>query len=297
MAVPDGHTGSTVPRRILGRRLNALRTEAGYPQRRAAQLLEWSDQKLWRIETGQTSLRGLDVEAMCRLYGADEETTAGLVGLARETKSRGWWHSYGDVIPEKFDLFIGLEEAAEELSWYESELVPGLLQTEEYADAIIASDNPGIPEDEIQRRVSVRMRRQTTLRRTQAPARLRAVLNEGVLMRPVGGQKVIAGQLRYLEDLSRLPNVALRVIPFSAGLHLGMMSKQFIILNFPETGDRRDSEPPLVYADGYTGDLYLDKPKEVERYGVAFKDIWDKAFNEQDTRGLLSNMAGKYEAE
>src|SRR5258708_901857 len=109
----EGTTGSTVPRRQLGRYLRDLRNAARMTVRAASQRLEWSEAKLWRIETGQTSLRSLDVEAMCRLYGADPQMTEALMGLAKETKARGWWHSYGDAIPETFDLYIGLEEAAE----------------------------------------------------------------------------------------------------------------------------------------------------------------------------------------
>src|SRR5580658_246865 len=150
--MPEETTGSTVPRRQLGRYLRDLRQKQRLTVRAAAERLEWSDAKIWRIETGQVSLRSLDVEAMCRIYGAPAELTQGLMGLAKETKARGWWHSYGDVIPEGFDLYIGLEEAASQLAWYESELVPGLLQTERYAHTVIRADNPGVPEEEISRR-------------------------------------------------------------------------------------------------------------------------------------------------
>ncbi len=126
-------TGSTVPRRQLGRYLRDLRNRARLPVRAAAERLEWSEAKIWRIETGQSALRSLDVETMCRIYGAPVDITEGLMGLAKETKARGWWHAYGEVIPEDFDVYIGLEEAASHISWYESELVPGLLQTEDYA--------------------------------------------------------------------------------------------------------------------------------------------------------------------
>src|SRR5882757_6944726 len=136
----DGATGSTVPRRQLGRHLRELRNQARLTVRAAASKLEWSEPKIWRIETGQTSMRSLDVEAMCKVYGAPADLTQGLMGLAKETKGRGWWHAYGDVIPESFDLYIGLEEAATRLSWYASERVPGLLQTEDYARTLIRAD-------------------------------------------------------------------------------------------------------------------------------------------------------------
>ncbi|MEU9791100.1 helix-turn-helix transcriptional regulator [Streptomyces sparsogenes] len=291
----DGPTGSTVPRRQLGRYLRDLRIQARLTVRAAANKLEWSEAKMWRIESGQTSLRSHDAEAMCKVYGASQELTEALMGLAKETKARGWWHSYGDVIPLGFDLFIGLEEAASQLWWYESELVPGLLQTEDYSRAIITADNPSEDVDEIERRVRLRIRRQALLSRATDPATLMAVLNEAVLRRPVGGKKVMADQLKHLVDVGELPNVTIKVVPFAAGLHRGMLSGPFIVLRFPPNGDGKETEPPTVYSDGYTGDLYLDKPDEVARYDEAFDNIWHTALNEQDSRDLLSTMAGSYE--
>src|SRR6266702_1486414 len=188
-------TGSTVPRRQLGRYLRELRTRERMTVKAAAEKLEWSEAKIWRIETGQTSLRSLDVEAMCKIYAAPAGLTEALMGLARETKARGWWHAYGDVIPEGFDVYIGLEEAASQLAWYESELVPGLLQTEHYAHTLIKADNPGVDEDEINRRVHVRMARQPLIRRATAPPQLNIVLNEATIRRPVGGVQVMTEQL------------------------------------------------------------------------------------------------------
>src|SRR5215469_215781 len=124
----DQMTGSTVPRRQLGRYLRDLRNQAGLTAKAAAQQLERSEPTIWRIETGQTSVRSIDVELMCRLYGASPEMTEALTRLARETKARGWWQAYGDAVPEWFDLYVGLEAAAAPLLWYEQELIPGLLQ-------------------------------------------------------------------------------------------------------------------------------------------------------------------------
>lgn len=134
--------GSTVPRRQLGRYLRDLRGKARLTVKAAARELEWSEAKIWRIETGQISLRSLDVKAMCQVYGAPDDLTEALKHLAKETKGRGWWHADADVVPDSFDLYIGLEEAAAELRWYEAELVPGLLQTAGYARALISADNP-----------------------------------------------------------------------------------------------------------------------------------------------------------
>ena len=284
-------TGSTVPRRQLGRYLRDLRNAQRLTVHAAAAKLEWSDAKMWRIETGQTGLRSLDVEAMCRIYGAAPDLTEALMGLAKETKARGWWHAYGDVIPEGFDVYIGLEEAAESISWYESELVPGLLQTYDYARAVIAADNPEVDDEEINRRVHVRIERQSLVTRVTNAPKLRVALNEAIVRRPVGGAEVMSDQLRRLLDASDLPNVTLRVMPFSAGLHPGIMSGPFEILRFPSNGDGRVSEPPTVYVDGFTGDLYLDKAKELDRYDEAFGRIWSASLNEKASKTLLSQAS------
>jgi len=284
-------TGSTVPRRQLGRYLRELRSKQRMTVRTAAEKLEWSEAKIWRIETGQTSLRSLDVEAMCRVYGAPGDLTEALMGLAKETKARGWWHAYGDVIPESFDVYIGLEEAASQISWYESELVPGLLQTEDYARTVIKADNPGVDEEEIDRRVRLRITRQALVRRVTAPLNLRVVLNESILRRPVGGEQIMATQLDSLAEAAELPNVSLRAVPFSVGLHHGVMSGPFEILRFPLNGDGMETEPATVYKDGFTGDLYLDKPHEVERYANAFESIWSAALDESASRKLISQAA------
>jgi transcriptional regulator with XRE-family HTH domain len=287
----DGTTGSTVPRRQLGRYLRDLRGSQRITVKTAAEKLEWSETKVWRIETGQTSLRSHDVELMCRIYAAPPDLTEALMGLAKETKAKGWWHAYGDVIPEGFDVYIGLEEAASQLSAYQNELVPGLLQTEQYARAVIKADNPGVDDEEIDRRVHVRIARQALVRRQTAPPELTVVLNEAILRRPVGGSQVMAAQLDSLADSAGLPNVALRVVPFRAGLHHGVMSGPFVILRFPRNGDGHDSEPATVYVDGFTGALYLDKPREVERYATAFESIWSAALDEPASRGLINQAA------
>ncbi|WNI18132.1 helix-turn-helix domain-containing protein [Actinacidiphila sp. ITFR-21] len=284
-------SGSTVPRRQLGRHLRELRNRARLTVRAAATALEWSDQKLWRIETGQTSMRSLDVEAMCRVYGADAELAAALMGLAKETKGRGWWHAYGDVIPETFDLYIGLEEAAERLNQYSAELVPGLLQTTDYARMLISGDNPGVADEEIERRVHVRTARQALLTRVTRPLTLEVALSEAVLRRPIGGQQVMATQLEHLLELAALPHVSIRVVHYGAGLHHGLMSGPFTMLHFPINGDGQPTEPTTVYVDGFTGDLYLDKPHEIERYGAAFTAIWGSALNDKESQALLHQAA------
>jgi hypothetical protein len=230
-----------VPRRQLGRYLRDLRGRQHITVKMAVELLEWSGTKIWRIETGQTSLRSHDVEIMCRIHAAPPETTQALMGLAKETKAKGWWHAYGDVIPENFDIYLGLEEAASQLAWYEPELMPGLLQTKDYARAVIGADLD-IDAAEIDRRVQLRIERQALIRRPTVPLNLRVVLNESILRRPVGGRVVMAAQLNALVDAGELPNVRLRVVPFTAGLHHGLMTGPFVILRFPANGTQTHSK-------------------------------------------------------
>jgi transcriptional regulator with XRE-family HTH domain len=287
----DSVTGSTVPRRQLGRHLRELRNGQRLTVRAAAEALEWSEAKIWRIETGQTSLRSLDVEAVCRIYGAPAHLTEALMGLAKETKAKGWWQAYGDVVPEWFDVYIGLEEAASSISTYESELIPGLFQAQDYARTVIKAEHYDDSDEEIDRRVRLRMERQALVRRVTSPPQLRVTLNEGILRRPVGGPAVMAQQLGQLAETGERPNVSLRVVPFSAGMHHGLITGPFVILRFPLNGDGRDSEPPTVYADGLTGALYLDKPPEIERYDLAFESIWNASLDEARSTQLIRQAA------
>lgn len=287
----ETQSGSTVPRRQLGRYLRDLRSNAGLSVRAAAKQLERSEPTIWRIEKGLVSMRSVEVRVMCELYGASRELTSALMALAGETKARGWWQAYGDVVPEWLDLYIGLEAEAARIDWYESELVPGLFQTEAYARALISLDHKGAREEEIERLVQLRMGRQTILRRSIDPVLLRVALSEPILRCAVGGGAVMADQLAHLAKAAELPNVSVRVAPFSAGLHPGKLSGPFEILRFPMNGGGLDSEPPTAYADIYTGAIYLDKPHEVERYDQAFGEIWESSLGERASRTLILQAA------
>ncbi|MBF6328563.1 helix-turn-helix domain-containing protein [Nocardia transvalensis] len=272
MAVSQGITGSTMPRRQLGRRLRDLRNRARMTTRVAAQRLEWSEAKIWRIETGQTSLRGLDVEAMCKIYGAPADVVEPLTALARETKARGWWAEYGDVIAEGFEVYIGLEEAASRLCTYENELVPGLLQTESYTRAMLSAARPDMSATEMDRRIAVRVARQALLARAEAPVRLDAVITESMLRRRIGDREVTIGQLEHLRRMCDLPTVEIRLVPDDSGYHDGLNSGRFVLLEFDtEAGDL--PEPPVVYVETFTGSAYFDKEHEIDRYRAAFASI------------------------
>lgn len=284
-------SGSTVPRRRLGRLLEEARENAGLNRKDAAKALERSAPTLWRIETGRTPVRGPDVAAMCRLYKLSEEMTEVLVGLSSETKAKGWWQAYGDVVPEWFDLFVGMESAASRIDWFENDLAPGLLQTEAYARTLIQAHNPDESEGEIERRVQLRLARQKILNRPISPPELRIVLRESVLRCPVGGASVMAEQLKHVTESSELPNVSLRVVAFAAGFNLGMLSGSFGVLRFPPANGGGKAEPPTVYSDLFSGALYLDKPHEVARYDRAFDELWDMALDEAESREMILKVA------
>lgn len=276
--------GSTVPRRQLGRALREARMQGRFTVRAAAKALEWSEAKMWRIETGQVSMRTLDVEAMCRVYGVAPDLTEALKGLASETKARGWWHAYDDVIPDWFDIFVALEGAAREMRIYESVLVPGLCQTSAYARVVLAANDTPVTPDELERRVLVRMQRQSLVTRGNDPVVLDVVLNETVIRRPIGSSAVMVAQCRQLIQLAELDNVTVRVVPDAAGMHLGLNSGPFVIMRFPVTGDGTELEPPTVYAEGYTGALYLDQPHQVARFDAVFADLLAKVRDENGQR-------------
>ncbi|WP_280468464.1 helix-turn-helix domain-containing protein [Nocardia cyriacigeorgica] len=261
-----------MPRRRLGRQLRDLRNQARMTTRAAAQHLEWSEAKIWRIETGQTSLRGLDVEAMCKVYGAPPEAVAPLTALAKETKSRGWWTGYSDVIGEGFEVYLGLEEAASRLFTYEDQLIPGLLQTESYARALLRAARPELSESDVERRVRLRLARQSLLTRDESPLRLDVLIGEAALWRASGERSVLAGQLDHLRLMSELPHVRIQMVPADAGYHRGIESGPFVLLEFPAPAVGTP-EPPVVYVEAFTGPVYVDKAHEVDRYRAAFDSI------------------------
>ncbi|MCX4391266.1 helix-turn-helix domain-containing protein [Micromonospora peucetia] len=286
--------GSTVPRRQLGRLLRQYRTEADVTLDAAAEALEYSRQKIWRIECGMGPVRVLDVKAMCELYGVSAEMTEAMRGLATETKSKGWWHAYGDAVPSWFELYVGLESAASHLRRYDESLIPGLLQTRHYALGLY---QPGsrLSTAERERAVEVRMQRQALLtRRLPKPPRLEAVLSEAVLRRPVGGSGVMTGQLNHLLETSELPNVSVRVVPLAAGPHPGAVAGSFVILDFPATkGGRAAPEPSVVYSESLTGALYLDKPDELAAYENTWRGVDVLALGEAESGDMIKQIIGE----
>ncbi|MEU1244076.1 helix-turn-helix transcriptional regulator [Micromonospora parva] len=286
--------GSTVPRRQLGRLLRQFRNEAGVTLDAAAEALEYSRQKIWRLECGQGSVRVLDVKAMCELYAVSPEMTEAMRGLAAETKSKGWWHAYGDAVPSWFELYVGLESAASRLRGFDESLIPGILQTKGYADALFRRGRI-LSDEERERAVQVRLQRQALLVRRLPPApRLESVLSEAVLRRTVGGPNVMTAQLDHLLKVSELPNVSVRVLPLTAGPHPGAVAGTVMILDFPPTkGGRAAPEPSVVYSESLTGALYLDKPDELAAYERVWGGLDAMALGEAESKDMIKRISGE----
>ncbi|MEV4755327.1 helix-turn-helix transcriptional regulator [Micromonospora sp. NPDC049559] len=284
--------GSTVPRRQLGRTLRQLRIEAGVTLDAAAEVLECSRQKVWRIESGLGAVRAVDVRAMCELYGATPKLTSALLGLATATKDKGWWHAYGDAIPEWFELYVSLESAARRLRFFNESTIPGMLQVRRYALAAF-EHRPEVPLDERDRLVEVRLQRQALLDRRLPPApRLEVILSEAALLRTVGDHQTMAEQLRHLLTIGARDRVVVRVLPFAAGLHRGYEAGTFVMLEFP-AGNRSTPEPPVVYTESWTGALYLDRPEEFAAYEKVWASLDELALDEEQSRLLINKILGE----
>ena len=252
--------GPTVLRMLLGAQLRRLREAKGISREEAGYLIRASESKISRMELGRVGFKERDIADLLSLYGiTHQDERAALLELARQAKSPGWWQRYGDILPNWFQTYLGLEEAASLIRTYEVQFVPGLLQTQDYARAVITHGNPAAPAEEIERRVSLRLQRQQLLSRSNGP-QLWAVVDEAVLRRPMGSPEVMAAQIESLIKSSELPNVTLQVLPFHVGAH-SAEAGAFTILRFPES-----DLPDVVYTEQLTGALYLDRREEVDAY-------------------------------
>lgn len=287
--------GSTLPRRQLGRYLRDWRTQAGLTIAEASRLMEWGASTLQRLEKGQADrIRTIDIGELCRIYGIPDDLADGLKGLAQQVAVKSWWHAYGELIPESFDVYAGLEAVAAQIGSYQSEVVPGLLQTADYARTLDHAAHPEDPESEIERRVQLRLQRQALLTRKVAPATLDLILHESVLRRVVGSPRVMAAQLRHLADSGTRGNISLRVLPYTAGVPLGAGLGAFTVLDFGIDNKGRPVEPPVVYAKGLSGDLYLEGHSDVRRYDHAHECLRRHALDIQTSRHLFRQIAKEY---
>ncbi|ABW10747.1 helix-turn-helix domain protein [Parafrankia sp. EAN1pec] len=276
--------GPTVRRILLGSQLRRLREEKGISREDAGYHIRASESKISRMELGRVSFKERDVDDLLTLYGVtDSAERAPLLSLVREANRPGWWHSFGDVLPNWFQPFIGLEEAAQLIRTYELQFIPGLLQTEEYARAVITQGNIGVPAEIIERRVNVRMNRQKVLHRENAP-RLWVVVDEAALRRPIGGPKVMRSQLEQLIALCDLPNLTLQIMPFAFGGHAAE-GGAFSILRFPES-----DLPDVVYLEQLTGAVYMDKREDVDIYAEAMNRLTVDSPPPATTPKLLSQI-------
>jgi transcriptional regulator with XRE-family HTH domain len=279
--VASGRGSPTLRKRQLGMELRRLRETAGITIDQVAERLECSGSKISRIETGQTGVTPRDVRDMLGVYNVDSEYAEVLLQIAREARQKGWWQLFGDVLT---GAYVGLEAAADHIHSYEGQVVPGLLQTEEYAQAMILVARPDISATEVEKRVRVRMSRQSLLTQDE-PLDLWVVLDEAVLRRPVGGPDVMKRQLSHLATAGERPNVTLQVLPFAAGAHAGM-DGAFTMLLYDESADQN-----LVFASNAAGGLFLEKEDELERYEFIFDYLRAKALRPDESLSMILKSA------
>ncbi|KQX11690.1 XRE family transcriptional regulator [Streptomyces sp. Root431] len=276
----------TVRRRRLGQELRKLREAKNMTAEQVAERLLVSQSKISRLENGRRSISQRDVRDLCGVYEVeDERMVDSLMQMAKDSRQQGWWHAFGDI---PYSVYIGLETDAESLRMYESQIIPGLLQTPAYAEAVISGAMPESTPADIDKRVTVRTRRQERIRDDERPLRLWAVIDEGALHRIVGSRQLMVQQLEHLIEQSHLPHVTVQVIPFEMGAHPGI-SGQYSILEFPDTSDSS-----VVYIEGVTSDLYLEKAQDVGKYSVMYEHLRAQALNVDQTREFIAKMAKKH---
>jgi len=277
-----GRRGSpTLRRRQLGQELRRLREAAGTTIDQVAERLNCSASKISRIETGQSGVSSREVRDILAAYEVEGELAEWLVEMAREAKQRGWWQLYGTVLTS---AYVGLEAAAAELRSFEPLVIPGLLQTEEYARAMVLAGWPDMSTEEVEQRIRVRMKRQSLLFQDD-PLQLSIILDEAALRRPVGGIDAMRRQLDKLVNAAGLPHVTLQVLPLSAGAH-GGMDGAFTILLFEEQANQN-----LVFAANGAGGLFLEKDEEIERYASIFAGLQRGALSPARSIEMIATLA------
>ena len=281
---PGSGGGPTVLRMLLGAHLRRLREAQGVSREDAGWEIRASESKISRMELGRVSFKERDVEDLLTLYGlVDNEERERLLSLARQANTPGWWHRYGDVLPNWFQSYLGLEAAASMIRTYEVQFVPGLLQTADYARAVVLLGHGRARPEEIERRVDLRMRRQSVLDRPDG-VQLWAVIDEAVLRRPVGSRAVMRGQIEALIDATSRKSVHLQVLPFRVGGH-SAAGGAFSILRFPD-----QELPDIVYVEQLSSALYLDKRDDVELYVDAMERLCVEADQPERTADTLRRI-------
>ncbi|MEU2772123.1 helix-turn-helix transcriptional regulator [Streptomyces sp. NPDC007162] len=276
----------TVRRRRLGQELRRLRELKGMTAEEVAERLLVSQSKISRLENGRRSISQRDVRDLCGVYEVeDQRVVESLMEMARDSRQQGWWHAFGDI---PYSVYIGLETDAESLRVYEPQLVTGLLQTRAYAEALVQGALPETSAADIEKRVQVRMRRQERITAENNPLRLWVVLDEAALRRLVGNRLVMREQLEYLIEMSQRPHITVQVLPFECGAHPGVTG-QYAILEFADTADSS-----VVYLEGVTSDLYLEKAHDVQKYAVMYEHLRAQSLNVEQSRQIIADAAKEY---
>lgn len=276
----------TVRRRRLGQELRRLRELKGMTAEEVAERLLVSQSKISRLENGRRSISQRDVRDLCGVYEVeDQRIVDSLMQMAKDSRQQGWWHAFGDI---PYSVYIGLETDAESLRTYEPQIITGLLQTRAYAEALIQGALPETSVADIEKRVQVRIRRQERIAADNNPLRLWVVLDEASLRRVVGGKQVMREQLEHVAEMSQLPHITVQVLPFDVGAHPGI-NGQYSILEFADAADSS-----VVYIEGVTSDLYLEKALDVQKYTVMYEHLRAQALNVEQSRQLIEDVAKEY---
>jgi len=276
--------GPTALRMVVGAQLRRLREANGISANDAGYAIRATHSKISRMELGRVSFRERDVADLLTMYGVlDEQERSAILSLAREANVPGWWHDSADLLPGWFEAYLGLEEAASVIRNYEVQFVPGLLQTADYARAVILLGHAEAPPGEVDRRIALRMARQRLLTRPDGP-RFWAVVDEAALRRPLGGPEVMRGQIDHLIEAAALPSVTIQVIPFQAGGH-SAAGGTFSLLRFPEP-----DLPDVVYLEQLTSALYLDRREDVDAYQAVMEQLCLQAVPADGTVKLLEEL-------
>ncbi|MEU8271937.1 helix-turn-helix transcriptional regulator [Sphaerisporangium sp. NPDC049002] len=274
----------TLRRRQLATQLRRLRQDTGLSIEEVAQRLECSPAKISRIETARRGVIPRDVRDLCHIYGTDQTEVDALMAMAREARQPGWWQTYDE---HEFRLYIGLEAEASSITSYDTCAVPGLLQTPDYASAIIRGVLPGIEEKVLVERVGARMKRQEVLHQEHAPT-YSVLLDESVLHRSIGGREVMYGQLEHLVAIARPTHITTRVIPFSVGAHIGFNSA-FTILEMFDPG-----VPDIVYTEALTQLQYFDRPTDLAMFREAVERLMAVSLDPEGSMALIAEVNQKY---
>jgi hypothetical protein len=275
---------ATVLRLMLGTQLRRLREAAAITPEKAGYAIRASRSKISRMENGRVRFKIRDIADLLTLYGlTDDQPRSEILALARQSGNPDWWTRYGDILPDWFETYLGLESAAATIRSFELQFVPGLFQIEEYARAVTRLGHQAAPEAEIERRVSLRRNRQDLLTRP-APPRIWAIMDEAVLRRPVGGPAVMRAQLSHLIQVSRPTHVTIQVVPFARGGHAGA-GGSFSMLRFDE-----QYLPDIVYVEQLTSAIYLDQRSDVEHYLEVVNQLSGAALTPAATRDFIEQV-------